>query len=138
MIINNVELPDIDVADVDIMEKYENVMGDFANKMQNMDKSKKASQIMRAECHAVFEVFNELFGNGTDRKIFGDKTNLIVCVEAIQQLKTSITKADQANSEKIKAIANLPQNRQQRRRQNNGKKNKHNNYYRPQLREKSQ
>lgn len=125
MIINGVELQDLDVADADVLETYENVINSFSAKMENIDNDgKKGSQIIREGCQAVFEVFNEIFGEGTDRKVFGDKTNIIVCSEALQQLISNVKKADRDNAQKIASLYPLTQNRQQRRQYNKGKKNK--------------
>lgn len=136
MLINNVELPDIDTADADIMEHYEKTMEEFSVKIQKVDtKNQKASQVIREYCRAVFEVFNEIFGNGTDKKLFGEKCNLTVCVNAFDQLTKSVKKIDASNAEKILALSPKP-NRQQRRSQNKGKKKKHYNN-RPQLVDKS-
>lgn len=134
MIINGVELPDLDVADADVLEKYENTMDSFSKKMQGISKNgKKGSQLIREECHAFFEVFNEIFGEGTDRKVFGDKTNLMVCVDAFEQLKTNVKKADRNNAQKITTLYAAEQNRQQRRQNNKGKKNKKPYYNKPKL-----
>lgn len=133
MLINNVELPDIDTADADVMEQYENSMDEFSVKMQSIDtKNQKASQVIREQCHAVFEVFNGIFGNGTDKKLFGDKCNLTVCVNAMDQLTKAVKENDVANAEKILALAPKP-NRQQQRKQNKGKKNKQPFYNNPKL-----
>ncbi|MGN0502452.1 MAG: DUF6673 family protein [Ruminococcus sp.] len=136
MIINNVELPDIDTADADVMEHYEKAIEEFKSKIQKVDtKNLKPSQVIREECHIVFELFNELFGGGTDRKLFGDKCNLNMCFNAFDQLISSVKENDKSNAEKILALAPQP-NRQQRRNQNKGKKKKHYNN-RPQLVNKS-
>lgn len=130
MIINGVELQDLDVADADVLELYENAMNSFSNKLKNIEKNgKKGSQLIREECHIIFEVFNEIFGEGADRKVFGEKTNLVVCMESLQQLKSYVEKTDRDNAQKITALYSPAQNRQQRRQYNKGKKNKP--YYKP-------
>lgn len=134
MIINGVELQDLDVADADVLEMYENAMSSFYEKMQGISKDdKKGSQLIREECHAIFEVFNEIFGEGTDRKVFGDKTNLMVCIDALQQLKSTVEKTDRNNAQKIASLYDPALNRQQRREINKGKKNKKPYYNKPKL-----
>lgn len=127
MIVNGVELQDLDTADADVLESYENAMDSLAEKMKVVSKNgKKGSQMIREECHIIFETFNEIFGEGTDRKVFGDKTNLMVCIDALEQLKSNVKEIDRKNAQKVTSIYALEQNRQQRRQSN--KKKKHYNY----------
>lgn len=133
MIINGVELQDLDTADADVLESYENAMDSLAEKMKVISKNgKKGSQMIREECHIIFETFNEIFGEGTDRKVFGDKTNLMVCIDALEQLKSNVKETDRKNAQKVTSIY-APQNRQQRRQNNKGKKNKKSYYNNPKL-----
>ncbi|MCB2308823.1 AP endonuclease [Clostridium estertheticum] len=85
MIINNVELEDIDILDADIAEKYEDalsVVDNISEKVKDMG----ISQSIRTQCTAIFDVFNTLFGEGTDKKVFGDKSNLLICLKAFEEL----------------------------------------------------
>ena len=127
MIINGVELQDLDTADADVLESYENAMYSLAEKMKVVSKNgKKGSQMIREECHIIFETFNEIFGEGTDRKVFGDKTNLMVCIDALEQLKSNVKEIDRKNAQKVTSIYAPEQNRQQHR-QSNKKKKHYNN-----------
>ena len=83
--INNVEL-ELDLYDADVMDKYTEAL----NKLNEKEKNKKTKglsngDIIRQECRFVFDFFNDLFGEGTDKKIFGNKTNYKQCVEALEQ-----------------------------------------------------
>jgi len=89
MKINNVELEDIDILDADTAEKYEDsleVVAGIAKKVEGM----KASQSIRTQCNTIFEFFNTLFGEGTDKKIFGDKVNLGTCMKAFEELVVTV------------------------------------------------
>ena len=68
MIINGVELEDLDIYDVEVAEKYEKVIENI-NKNQKFE-GLKDSVVIRKLCEEIFNVFNELFGEGTDRKVF--------------------------------------------------------------------
>jgi hypothetical protein len=128
MIVNGVELPDIDIADADVLEHYENVLKKFNDDIAKIDTvNQKGSQVIRQECQLVFGVFNELFGAGTDKKVFGDKTNLNVCIESFTQLTEAVKSIDKCNAEKISSLVNKRNPRQ------NKKKNKHYNHYKPKL-----
>lgn len=85
MIINNVELEDIDILDLEVAEKYEKALKDIEGIAQ-MLKGKGLADCIRTQCNAVFDVFNTLFGEGTDKKIFGDSVNLMDCLQAFEEL----------------------------------------------------
>ncbi|CAM2828268.1 DUF6673 domain-containing protein [Hathewaya histolytica] len=89
MKINGVELQDIDIFDVEVAEKYEKTM----KKVENIGKEVEGltfSESIRTQCNAIFEVFNSLFGEGTDKKVFGNKANLVVCLKAFEELMLQI------------------------------------------------
>ena len=101
MLINNVELEDIDILDADVAEKYENALETIegiAEKVEGI----KGSAAIRMQCTAIFNVFNVLFGEGTDKKIFGDKVNLLTCLKAFEEL---ITVAN-SKKEEVEKLAN--------------------------------
>lgn len=101
MKINNVELEDIDIMDVDVAEKYENALEDIGGLAEEV-KGMKSSQSIRYQCNAIFNVFNVLFGEGTDKKVFGEKVNLLICLKALEELITTIN----ARSEEFQKFAN--------------------------------
>lgn len=85
MIINGVELENIDIYDVEIAEKYEKAM----KKVENIEKEVEGlsfAESIKKQCETVFEMFNTLFGEGTDKKVFGNKVNLIICLKAFEEL----------------------------------------------------
>lgn len=90
MIINNVELEDIDILDVDTIEKYEKAI-DIVQKEVAETKGLKMSVMIRKQCIAVFNCFNTIFGEGTDKRVFGDKVNLRVCLAAFDELITNFS-----------------------------------------------
>ena len=117
MKINNVELEDIDIFDADVAEKYEEALGKVekeAKKIQNAEEPKKLSlsDSIRKQCASVFDCFNTLFGEGTDKKIFGNKTNLMVCLKAFEELVVNV---DEQKKELDKMTDKYSPNRLQRR-----------------------
>jgi len=50
----------------------------------------KVGESIRTQCNAIFDVFNALFGEGTDKKVFGDRVNLLTCLKAFEELVTQI------------------------------------------------
>jgi len=111
MQINNVELEDIDILDADVAEKYENVLENISNIAEKV-KGMKSSQSIRFQCNAIFNVFNTLFGEDTDKKIFGEKVNLLICLKALEEL---ITVVNSKKEEVQKLFNKYSPNRAQKR-----------------------
>ncbi len=123
MIINNVELPDIDVSDALVMENYEAAHDKVAKKINNLDvNGKRRSELIRIQCEAVFEFFEDVFGEGTAKKVFGESVNLMTCINAYGEVVKAVNAADERMARQIKGNF---LNRQQRRNQSKGKKKKH-------------
>lgn len=134
MIINNVELPDIDVSDALVMENYEAAHDKVAEKMNNLDvNGKRRSELIRIQCEAVFRFFEDVFGEGTAKKVFGESVNLTTCLNAYESVVIEVNNLEKKVAGHYKAKFG---NRHQRRNQNKGKKKKHYNN-RPQLVNKS-
>ena len=120
MIINNVTLPDIDVADALEMERCEKANDNVSDKMKQLDTNgKRRSELIRAQCSAIFEFFDDVFGDGTAKKVFGESVNLTTCINAYEGVIVAVNKLDKAVGEQYKSKLG---NRQQRR-------NKHKNHY---------
>ena len=120
MVINNVTLPDIDVADALEMERFETANDNVLNKMKQLvTNGKRRSELIRAQCTAVFEFFEEVFGDGTAKKVFGESVNLTTCINAYEGVIVAVNRLDKAVGEQYKSRLG---NRNQRR---NQKKNKH-------------
>ena len=101
MKINGVELGDWDILDLEVAEKYEQALEHIEGLVETTQ-GMKMSEAIRTQCNAVFDVFNDLFGEGTDKKIFGDKVNLLTCLKAFEEL---IMQVKETNKE-VEKIAN--------------------------------
>jgi hypothetical protein len=99
MIINNVELEDIDFLDLEVAEKYEKAVKNVEDIAESL-KGASFTECIRKQCNAIFDVFNTMFGEGTDKKIFGDKVNLMTCLNAFEELVMHM-KAQNAEIEKM-------------------------------------
>ncbi len=67
MKINGAELKDLDILDLEVAEKYEKAIkgiDGIAEKVQGMT----IADSVRTQCNAIFKIFNDLFGEGTDKK----------------------------------------------------------------------
>lgn len=85
MVINGVELQDLDIFDADVAEKYEAALQEVS-KSSNTNSNITGSEVIRNQCYVIFKCFNTLFGEGTDKKIFGDKVNILTTLKAFEEL----------------------------------------------------
>lgn len=101
MIINNIELDiEFDIYDLEDAERFENALEKVTNFKQ--DKTLKLSEQIKTQCNLVFDFFNELLGEGTDKKIFGNKTNIKVCTDVFCDFINII----ECNANQMKEIKN--------------------------------
>ena len=115
MLINGVELKDIDIFDLETSEVIEKATEKVVNTCKGKQTS-KMSEVIRLQCTAVFDCFNEIFGEGTDKKVFGNKANLMDCLRAFTDLTENINKQrEDAEKEANSLISKYSPNRAQRR-----------------------
>ncbi|WP_373899279.1 DUF6673 family protein [Haloimpatiens sp. FM7315] len=111
MKINGVELEDLDLLDLEVAERFEKGLKkieDISSKVQGMS----ATESIKTQCNAVFSIFNDLFGEGTDKKVFGNKVNLLTCLKAFAEL---VDYSKKPNEEIIKLTQKYSPNRATRR-----------------------
>lgn len=112
--INDVEL-EFDLMDADDAEKFEKEIKDLQAK-EDTEKVKAKNYTMaesiRKQCNLVFDFFDALFGEGTAKKLFGDKTNYRSCMEALAQVMEYAAKQ---TTELQKEMAKYSPNRATRR-----------------------
>ncbi|MBZ9608633.1 AP endonuclease [Clostridium estertheticum] len=85
MLINNVELEELDIFDLETAEKYEKALIKVTEEAKETEGISMSASI-RKQCNAVFNCFNTMFGEGTDKKIFGNKTNILLCLKSFEEL----------------------------------------------------
>lgn len=122
MKINGVELEDIDLMEAEQADKYEKAMKKLevlANKNTNYE-GMSLGDVIRSKCNIVFEFFNIIWGDGTDKKVFGGRTNIRICTEAVERVVSEMKKQEsEINAMKRKYSSNRAD-----RRNNNYNKNK--------------
>lgn len=69
--INGVEL-ELDLEDIEVMERYENAFGIMAEEEKSIPEKGKSSQKGRAYCEMFHHLYNNIFGDGTAEKIFAN------------------------------------------------------------------
>ena len=127
MVINSVNLPDIDVADALVMERYEHAHDNVAKAMNDLQpEGKRQSELIRAQCTAVFNFFDEVFGDGTAKKVFGETVHLTTCINAYEDVIKAVNAFGSKLSSMYKGKANAINNHR-------GKKHKQYNHYKKTL-----
>lgn len=89
MKINGVELQDLDIYDLEVAEKFDKelkVVAGVGGKLEGLS----TAEVIRVQCTAIFKFFNNMFGEGTDKKIFGNKVNLVTCLEALDEFVSQV------------------------------------------------
>lgn len=97
MIINEVKLNDLDLADLEVAEQFEKEFSECSAKIENANGTR--AKIIKETCNAIFNLFDNLFGDGTAKKIFGEKTNIIACNKALAKLVDEAHKIDEKNAQ---------------------------------------
>ena len=114
MKINGVELEDIDLMEAEQADKYEKAMKKLevlANKETNYE-GMSLVYIIRSKCNIVFEFFNIIWGAGTDKKVFGGRTNIRICTEAVERVVSEMKKQEaEINAMKRKYSSNRAERR---------------------------
>lgn len=98
MKILNVEIGELDIFDLEVAEQYEKGLAEIQNKDYNLG---TLSEVIKAQCTDVMNLFNDLFGEGTDKKIFGNKTNLKLCLQAFEELVENVNKQGEELSNSV-------------------------------------
>lgn len=90
--VNGKEL-DYDIFDADKADAYEQAMNTVVEKMAAIDKEKddmSFAKAIRAQCEAVAECFDALFGEGAATMIFDGTVNLKTAIKSFEELVVGI------------------------------------------------
>ena len=88
MKLNGIEMDDFDIFDVENAEKYEKAI-ELLEYMQNIEGG-SISEGIKEQCKIIFDFFNTVYGDGADKKIFGNKVNLLTCIKALGDFMTNV------------------------------------------------
>ncbi len=94
---------DFDVYDLDDKARLDAQLSILREKAAGIN---DLSQVegMRAYCQAVFGFFDAVLGEGAAKKIFGGKTNILTCIEAVREFTKEIARRT-AEAQKLAAEA---------------------------------
>ena len=80
------EVADLDTLDPDVLEHIEAAKDRVIKAVEKAPKMEKQSEAVRVQCQAVADFIDELFGEGTAYKVFSGRTNLLLCMQAFDQV----------------------------------------------------
>jgi cytochrome c peroxidase len=103
MTINGVAF-DVDFTDADVLEKIEKeckVVEEKANELAKEKENLSLAEGIRQECKIVKDFFDNVFGEGTSKEIFGDKDSLTKCINAYEDTLNSYQEQYQAYYDKV-------------------------------------
>lgn len=116
MKINGIKF-EFDVMDADLAVLAEKELEVLAN--TTVPAGSSWSQIIIIQCEATFKFFDSVFGEGTSKQLFGEKTNLNMCLDAIDQFKREFERDAKIASDNMKSrLGKYSANRAQRRSKN--------------------
>lgn len=110
---------DFDLFDADTAEAYEAAVDAVQEANANAPKGETLSQTIRRQCAIVFDFFDDLFGDGFHKELFGERTNLLECTDAFAEFMAAV---DAQKAQLDERIGKATPNRAARRAAVGGKK----------------
>lgn len=115
--VNGVDL-EYDILELDEMERYYDVTDRITEELQNTEETERPVDGVRRMCQAVIKGFDELFGAGTAREIFGDRIYVDDIMLGYTTMVNAMNEAMSAGTAEINAAMQAaPRNRAERRAQ---------------------
>lgn len=99
--VNGFELEDLDIYDLEVARKFDKELTLVAEVGDSLN-GLSMPEVIETQCNAVFNFFNAMFGEGTDKKIFGDRVNLVICLKALDEFVSEI----RTKKQEIEEISN--------------------------------
>lgn len=112
MIVNSVEMENLELFEVEIAERYEKALK-LLETTEIKTEGLTMAQGIKVQCEIIFEFFDIMYGEGASKKIFGNKVNLVTCLNALGDFMTQINKnnTDTLNSINKKYSSNRAKRR---------------------------
>ena len=102
MVFKDMEL-DFDIFDAETADLYEEAV-----KTTRDAAVKKAGETLgdaiRRQCNAVFHFFDILFGDGFHKELFGERTNLMECIETFRDFVKAVDEQKAALDTMMKEV----------------------------------
>lgn len=115
MIVLGTELPDLDVADLETAQKIDDFYAKYKDASDKVESEENRVTVIKTVCNAVFSGIDDLFGSGTAKQVFGDKTNMRECMEAYRDITLAINQTQKVLASDINQMVHEMGNRAARR-----------------------
>lgn len=90
MVFRNIEV-DFDIYDADTAEVYESAVQTVLENAVAKEGESLADGIRR-QCNTVFAFFDTLLGDGFHKELFGQRTNMMECLQAFKEFVELVAK----------------------------------------------
>lgn len=112
---NNIEL-EFDMGDVDTQERYEKAFTKMEETEKKLPKTGSYSEMSKAYCQMFYELYDDLFGIGTGKKLLGEKYNVRVTEECYNSFLTFVrAQLEDINRIRANTIGNSRNRRKKRK-----------------------
>lgn len=81
---------DFDIFDADTADAYEEAVKNAQAAASGKKEGESLGDAIRRQCHAVFDFFDDLFGDGFHKELFGEKTNLMECISTFREFVKTV------------------------------------------------
>ena len=114
---------ELDMSDVAVQERYEKAFETLGKTEKNLPKTGSNSSRTLAYCNMFRALYDDIFGEGTSQKIFGDVNNARIMTETYEQFLEFVqNQGELLHQTKNRVLDRFSPNRAQRRAQAKGKK----------------
>lgn len=116
---------EFDLFDAEMAEDYEAALTKLQNALDKKPAKETLADGIRRQCTIVFAFFDDLFGEGFHKDVFGERTNLVQCLDAFAEFTRLVNDQKNALSERVselKAQAPVPSPNRAARRAQTGDK----------------
>ena len=104
---NDVEL-DIDLEDADFVEKYEKAFNRMGETEKSVMSVGSLTERCKDYCKMFFQLFDDIFGNGTSDKLFKGKMHMGLVDECYESFLTFAKKEmEEANKRRVARVTKL-------------------------------
>lgn len=91
---------EFDLADYEFMKKYEDAFKKMEQSEKRIQKAGAGSDIIKEYCQLFYDLYDDIFGEGTSQKIFKGKYNVSLCDLTYE----SFLKCAELNAKEVRAI----------------------------------
>ena len=85
---------ELKLTDVTFVQKYEDGVNYYNDNIRKVRKDGRASEIFSDICDVFFGCFDIIFGEGSHKKMFGEKKDVEMCADAFRELVDSMKQYD--------------------------------------------